>query len=76
MEFYKYIITKGKQEIKTDFQINDTPTVIFYRDGTEVGRIEDFEEADPSNPPATNDIPETEDEKKLKNKLDELSKPK
>ncbi|CAF1186013.1 unnamed protein product [Rotaria sordida] len=73
-QFYKCIIYKGEQKIKTDFNIKDTPTFIFFRDGKEICRIDDLEETDLNIPLITASGEESSDEKRIKQKLDELCK--
>ncbi|CAF3848447.1 unnamed protein product [Rotaria sp. Silwood1] len=73
-EFYKCIISRGKQKIKSDFKIEDTPTFIFIRDGSEICRIDDLEEANPNISQNILPVGESQDEKRLKAKLDELCK--
>jgi hypothetical protein len=71
-KFYKYIITKGEQKIKTDFKIEDTPTILFIRSGAVIDRIDDLDEANPAIPNFTKEGEESKDEKRIKEKLDEL----
>ncbi len=71
-KFYKYIITKGEQKIKTDFNIEDTPTLIFVRDGIIIYRIDDLDEANAVTPISTKEGEGNKDEKRVKQKLDEL----
>ncbi len=71
-KFYKYIITKSKQQIQTDFKIEDTPALVFFCNGTEIDRISDLDEADPAILVTTIGGEESKDETRIKNKLDEL----
>ncbi|CAF3021048.1 unnamed protein product [Rotaria socialis] len=75
VQFYKCIISRGKQDIKTEFNIKKTPTFVFIRGGKEVDRIEDLEESDVNVTNQTKPGEESNDEKKLKSKLNELCTP-
>jgi hypothetical protein len=72
--FYKCIITEFEQVMKTQFNIQDTPTLVFIRNGAEIGRIEDLIESNPNKVDQTGIDEESEDEKRVKQKLDELCK--
>jgi hypothetical protein len=73
-QFYKCIANKGQQKIKTDFKIEDTPTLVFIREGIEIDRIDDLDEANPTIPNNTIEGEVSKDEKTIKQKLDELCK--
>jgi hypothetical protein len=73
-KFYKYIITKGEQQIKTDFKIEDTPTLIFFRNGELIDRIDDLEEVTLGVSTVAKGSKESNDEKRVKKRLDELCK--
>lgn len=72
--FYKCIITEHEQVMKTQFNIQDTPTLVFIRNGTEISRIEDLNESNPNKVDQAGIDEESEDEKRVKQKLNELYK--
>ena len=76
VRFYKCIITDYEQVMKTQFNIRDTPTLVFIRNGTEISRIEDLNESNPNKVHQTGTDDESEDEKRVRQKLDELCKKK
>ncbi|CAF1575342.1 unnamed protein product [Rotaria magnacalcarata] len=75
VQFYKCIISRGKQDIKTEFKIKKTPTFVFIRGDKEVDRIEDLEESDVNVKNPTKPGEDSNDEKRLKSKLNELCTP-
>ena len=73
-EFYKYVTTKGEQQIKTDFGIKRTPAIICVRDGRIAERIDDLDESNPAVADTTKPGEESNDEKRVKQILDKLCK--
>ena len=69
VRFYKYVVTDGKEDIKTKYKIENAPTVVFFRDGEDIDRIDNFEESDPFVQSTTEQDKESNDEKKLKEKI-------
>ena len=74
-KFYKYIVAKGKQDIKTQFKIERLPTIIFMRNGEDIGRIDNFDESNPDIIDQASMGGQSNDDKLLKKKLVELDKP-
>ena len=58
--------------MKTQFNIQNTPTLVFIRNGAEISRIEDLNESDPNKVNQAGIDEASEDEKRIKQKLDEL----
>ncbi len=75
-QFFKYIFVEGQKDIKDKFKVTNPPTVIFFRNGTEVGRINNFEESDPNIPDTSQPGVESNDERTVKTKIIELSQKK
>jgi hypothetical protein len=75
-QFFKYIFVEGQKDIKDKFKVTDSPTVIFFRNGTDIGRIDNFEEANPNIEATSQPGVESNDEKTLKTKIIELSQQK
>lgn len=73
-KFYKYIVAKGKQDIKTQFKIERLPTIIFMRNGEEIERIDHFDESNPDITDQATTGGQSNDDKLLNKKLDELDK--
>jgi len=71
-EFFKCTVVDGHQDLKDKYKISDPPTVIFFRNGTEIERINNFEESDPNAPDTSKPGVESNDEKRLKKKIAEL----
>ncbi len=71
-EFFKCTVVDGHQDLKDKFKISDPPTVIFFRNGTEIERINNFEESDPNAPDTSKTDVESNDEERLKDKIIEL----
>jgi len=72
VQFFKCTVTDGEQDIKKKYGITDPPAVIFFRNGKQIGKINDFEESNPKIANTTKPNEESNDEKKLKNKIIEL----
>lgn len=58
----------------TEFTIKDTPTLVFIRNGIVISRIEDLNESDPNKADPAGIEAESEDEKRVKQRLQELCK--
>jgi hypothetical protein len=72
VQFFKYTVVDGHQDVKDKYNISDPPTVIFFRNCTELERIDNFEESDPNVPDTSKPGVESNDEKRLKQKIIEL----
>jgi hypothetical protein len=76
VEFYKGIITKSEQKIKTQFniKIEDIPAFVFIRNKAILERIVNLDEANPEMPSQATSTEETKDEQQVKQMLDKLCK--
>jgi len=72
VQFFKCTVVDSHQDVKNKYKISDPPTVIFFRNGTELERIDNFEESDPNVPDTSKPGVESNDEKRLKQKIIEL----
>jgi hypothetical protein len=72
VQFFKCTVTDGKQDIKDKYGIEDPPAVIFFRNGKQIGKINDFEESNLKIVNTTKPNGKSNDEEKLKNKIIEL----
>ena len=57
-----------------EFHIEDTPTLVFIRNGTMISRIDKLNESNPNKIDNAGIEAESEDEKRVKQKLQELCK--
>jgi hypothetical protein len=60
--------------LSSDFGIAITPAFLFFYDGAEVGSLKDLDETKPDYYSKSKPDQDTDDEKTLKNKIDELYK--
>lgn len=73
MDFYKCVFVEDREEIEGKLEVKVFPTFVIFLNGIVVGRIEKLDESKPSvGHQATASGEESEDEKKVKTKLNEL----
>jgi hypothetical protein len=69
VQFYKYILADGEHDAKKKYSVTLPPIVVFFRNGVEIERIANFEESDPYVSNTTKPDEESNDEKRIKERL-------